>query len=566
MQSGDRGLYSSVSWRVGALFFAGALVIVGLRARARDEPPPYVVCIPAPCPGVHLPLAQEPLPAWACGSQFTHYPIPFQPALGVATQWEPARSTWVEPACSQFPIDRRPAVAIQFPTPSGEWTEGQSNHRNLRSWWHSIDAVEDVPLDERAYTGAFEDPFPFTNTPNGIPDQIEFLMWEVDKVYAAGFRRIIFYLPAGVCFGELRFLDGDPQQPYHDGQNQSINQWWTMPPYKRSALSDPYGPLAAWKETRPGMQVELYVGFNLSDSPCAVTTAPNIFEGQVPRVENVLVKVCQGTNCTRVLADRWVTPASGTILGRDFDPRLQSHVDYVLKALLPWRTECTFEVKRFWMDSASANQPPQSSNPRDRKLYGYTELASMPALKAAGIAVGGEAIPLDSSNEDFYDDCALRLGPFMALGQYLDTLTSTGARRFEVWDFWPNRPGQHRREVHYFPDTTANQEMANLIAARDKGMIVSLINPQPHMIERVKRLYSMGWILVADFNGDGQVSIADWNAAQLAIFAPNRPFITYATGDINQDGVVNGLDWDDFRYYYLNAPTTRLDFGEPNTD
>jgi hypothetical protein len=80
--------------------------------------------------------------------------------------------------------------------------------------------------------------------------------------------------------------------------------------------------------------------------------------------------------------------------------------------------------------------------------------------------------------------------------------------------------------------------MTNLVAARERGMVVTLINQNPDNVSRVQRLYSMGIFRTADFDGNGTVNWDDRIAASAALNAPTRPFISYQTGDFNGDGIV----------------------------
>ncbi|MBU6411836.1 MAG: hypothetical protein KGS45_00035 [Planctomycetes bacterium] len=84
--------------------------------------------------------------------------------------------------------------------------------------------------------------------------------------------------------------------------------------------------------------------------------------------------------------------------------------------------------------------------------------------------------------------------------------------------------------------------------------------------ERVKRWYSMGKILIADFDGDGEVTQADFDLGSTTILASisNAPWITVcATGDINNDGVIDYYDWADFQDswdHVNNGGTIRVGF------
>lgn len=323
-----------------------------------------------------LPLDQSPDPTSSCTGL---YSIPFQAPLGPGDSWRVNG----EICQNGLIIDRCPAVFIPFFDPGGQWHGSFSNPRDLNSWWADVGTADDLPHDNLTYTGEWQNPIPFTAGSNGTPDQFEQLEWRLDQAYGAGFRRIVLNLPAGVAFG-MELQDG--ATTYYDGMNQSINQWWAMPAWKRTEFNKISSRLKAWKTTHSSANIEIYVGFGLSDSACSVIASPNSFSGTQPANTLVDIKVCNSAgNCEFRSVERWVTPASGANLARDFDPHIGSHVNYVLKALLPWTTT-SLKIKMFWMDSASADQPPSSPNPRDRKLYGFTELCNMPAFRNRGVS------------------------------------------------------------------------------------------------------------------------------------------------------------------------------------
>jgi hypothetical protein len=489
-------------------------------ASAQEE---SYVCIPVPCT-VYPPSDQSPVPSKSC---IGRYSIPFQQAMN-------PNNPWSQGSCAGFPVDRAPAICIQFTDPSSNWLVNESNPRGLRTWWHAAGQAVDNPIDSTTYTGDFNSSWPFVGVGNGIPDQIEYLVWELDRVYAAGFRRIILNLPAGVAFGMQQTQNN---QTYMIGMNQSLSQWWAMPSYKRSWFEATAGILKNWKTNHTDVQFGLYTGFEMSDSLCSVVTAANGFTGSTPIAANVPVRVCDANNnCTIVTDLRWVTPASGANEGRDFDPRLQSHVDYLLSALEPWRN-CVFKINHIWLDASAINIPNQYPATRGRKLYGYEQLSDMPVWANSGMVLGGEAIPIIEDGTDDYDSCAVNHGPFLALGAFYDYTPldgpNAGVSRFNRWTFQCNKT-----EVHYMPDTLANCAMSKLVAARERGMIVSLINQDPVLVGRVQRLYSMGNFRIADFDGDGDVDMDDYLAAYAAVNASSRAFVSYQTGDLNGDGMV----------------------------
>ena len=87
----------------------------------------------------------------------------------------------------------------------------------------------------------------------------------------------------------------------------------------------------------------------------------------------------------------------------------------------------------------------------------------------------------------------------------------------------------------------------------------------------MKRWYSMGWIQIADFNGDGIVNSTDLSMGQAAIqqslerIASNQTVwpIVYGNGDIDGDGDIDSFDNTYFTSYYHLNPTYKKDFGTP---
>jgi hypothetical protein len=104
--------------------------------------------------------------------------------------------------------------------------------------------------------------------------------------------------------------------------------------------------------------------------------------------------------------------------------------------------------------------------------------------------------------------------------------------------------------------------------ARERGFVVSMYAGKGiRQIELTKRWYSMANIRVADFNGDGLVTMLDRDMALAAIdHAIANPeaidIIVYATGDINND---NFIDEDDRLYFndvFFNHPELIENYGE----
>ena len=99
--------------------------------------------------------------------------------------------------------DRRPQTVLWL-WQSGSQT---NNPRGLRSWWYDEDDCSCVPTDQASclWDGHFdwdtnengEMDVGETPNPNGRPDAIDGLISELDRLYEEGWRRIILFQPAG---------------------------------------------------------------------------------------------------------------------------------------------------------------------------------------------------------------------------------------------------------------------------------------------------------------------------------------------------------------------------------
>jgi hypothetical protein len=130
-------------------------------------------------------------------------------------------------------------------------------------------------------------------------------------------------------------------------------------------------------------------------------------------------------------------------------------------------------------------------------------------------------------------------------------------------------------EVHMILDSPQNLVWNDYKTLREKNIILcmpKIFDPGDGdfvariALERVKRWYSMGKILIADFDGDGEVTEADYTLGTATITASLNaaPWITVcATGDVNNDGVIDFYDLLDFQdswEHVNNGGTIRVGF------
>lgn len=463
-----------------------------------------------------------------------NYPVPIQ------LQALPAGGTWIN---NVWAADRRPAAFLRFVNPGGEWRQ---NAFNLFDWWHIPIPIggpaggipwTDKRQDAFAYvpgTGMVYDP-----DGNGEADQIERMIFELDKIYAQGFRRIVLSKPAGDAWGrseQRRLIPNDPNSEVtaYNGHDVTLNQWWGMQAWKRAELFDPARAFQVWRQTRTDVTLELYGGFPLADDFSNPSVNVPAFNGTTQPVA-LAAYLDNGPNDPPFLEDqpRWFYPNPYTLPARSFDPRLTNHVVNMYLSIDPW---IQTGVRTVWYDAASDNTSPNFYR------YGFMEWTYNPYFRSLGVRFGGEALPIVGGNPNLIDACALTKAPWMALQNYFFQTNSNVGDWKSGLTFAANR--QNTEVMMLISDTLS---WTRFKEARERGVILTLVNPeQTQELERLKRWYSMGPIRVADFNGDGVVSLDDQTAAWAVYSAgmANQPSIhAYVTGDFDQDGEVTTDDW-----------------------
>lgn len=121
---------------------------------------------------------------------------------------------------------------------------------NNAPWWMDENDDGDIIGDGNP------DPIPaFEN--NGIPDAFDEMLRRLDDYHDDGWRRFVFYMPAGKL----------------EGQYHASSQYWTLPPWKRDGLEAYVKPWidAHRNEQDPDDDINLgvYAGFRIQN-PCSL--------------------------------------------------------------------------------------------------------------------------------------------------------------------------------------------------------------------------------------------------------------------------------------------------------
>lgn len=446
--------------------------------------------------------------------------------------------------------DRAPMAWISFFDPGGNWA---NNPGNLATWWHMpplstpgdrSDDFIDEPRDLRGYVVGTGN---WSLLPNQVPDQIDELLSRLDHLKSQGFRRIVLKAPGGNVFGRAFArvnAQNDPVTAF-GGHDVSVNQWWPMPEWKRQQLSDFHGAFQAWRRANTEVTLELYAGAPLGVDFCSTCAngpvgGVNNFGSQNPRVPVLFtgsIYLDNGTSRADLVPvnGKWLLgcPNQGQVA---FDPRQFSHVEAMWKATQPWIAN---GVKMVWFDGASANSTGTSTSQPYR--FGFIEWFYNPFYRGQGIRFGGESLPLINGNPAQLDACALTWAPWKALAQnfFTDPQTLNNWRTGGGFDSF-NRA---TTETHILIDDKNKWNMTKFEQARNRGLVVSLVDTDQTLIEQAKRWYSMGPVRTADFDGNGVVNLDDRDKF-LAVWSridhqdPNqRPkFVVFATGDIDGNG------------------------------
>lgn len=438
-------------------------------------------------------------------------------------------ATWVNGAWTK---DRRPAVFIQMF--NGSWADNVRGHSDF--WWHGQKGLSaewceggNIPLSRQRDNESLglDQTVISCGTTNGVPDDLEHTIADMERMYKEGFRRFILNVPGGVAFE----------------QDLGMNQWATLTPVQRGWFENPLGPWQKFRERhqstdpREKLSLEIYVGCNIQAGTCATCERPNSLYNT--GLESIVVERDIGGG---QFVNFYATCCSHFEKAIDFNPRVNQHLCHVYDVILPWRN---IGINRFWMDAASDNFNALGR----RKLYGFLEMSYNPVFRSVlGVTFGGETIPTTDYDGLVPNDCALELAPWLALSQKLMFTPPGGPRQFHP-NFYFNPT---LTEMHFVPFPAGNEppiNAAEMFQARAHGMVITLYNCLDELhCEAVKRLYTMGDIYIADFNGDGLVTEADYDQ-YLTMYGEwiNVPDAAlFATGDIDGSGNVDITDLQQF--------------------
>ncbi|MDX2146809.1 MAG: hypothetical protein SFZ23_04745 [Planctomycetota bacterium] len=504
----------------------------------------------------------------------------------VGSSWAAQSPAWVK--------DRRPLVMIQMAS-----ADYQHNPRAQVDWWW-IQTDNDpallqadacayaggnwscdnwTPLPVEAGIGWTDFPFPRVQAPNGVPDAFDALIRRI-KVYAQvhGFRRFALHLPAGVLgvrFSELGIANpvtGAQYPKYEAGTTQSINQYQGMPQWKREYFTgwtyiandlvvrnawgqfvdefvadNPDDPAQANKYS-----MEVYIGGELSRESCTLATqtthavpeegepASTWYDGVPELVASFKEWRLQAPPDAfePVFTELWTEPRQPVGTPYAIDPRIPQHMQTLWAHINPW---IIAGFKTIWLDATASNTL------TDARRWGVLELAHNPYLRQMNVRIGGENIPTLDVNALQLDDCALATTRWLANSQSIIDWQGTSACelapfRYPKASFFFN-PGAH--EAHFLHASCGGplnwDEQQDI---RRNGFVWSAYGGDLPSIEQVKRWYSMGKIRVADFDGDGQLTSADHALAYSVTHVSQQPsIVVFATGDIDDNGVVDTADW-----------------------
>ncbi len=506
-------------------------------------------------------------------------PYPSLGTLPNGFSWANASPVWHR--------DRRPAVMLQLASGGWEW-----NPRSLADWWW-IDADnnkatlnDDVAVDVKKPSAQFDYIRPLVSDPqgNGIPDQFDALIYRMEYFRQQGFRRIILHNPAGVQGVKKAELIGpDVNGQYHwryDGTNQSMNQFHGMPPWKQAYFKNPLGKwqeyIQQWASSNPDaepnkLSIEVYIGGGLSPYACETIATSSTELNPDLSSQPHRVASCVGIDEVGLPEYRylWSQPYNAqNFTPYGIHPSVAGHMLEFAQQVFPWVNHAG--VYTIWLDAASCNTPTQAYR------WGSLELAHNPYLRSHGIRLGGETVPdiywIDQNGyHEVPDDCAIANMKWLANTQVVMRQPTNGPRYFKPeFNFNPRQYS----EVLLF-DNGSGLTWEECKTARQFGYVVSTYeggasssNPAlANQVELIKHWYSMGSIRVADFDGNGTVNQTDYDMAEAAYQASmNHPndvlFTVYATGDFDNNGMIDVFDWMHFQNYFYNLPTSSEPYGE----
>ncbi len=509
----------------------------------------------------------------------------------------PIHNSWV----NDFPMwtpDRRPMMTIQLG--SGDWAENPNG--NNSEWYipHYANGgttiLADSPEDSRSPNPDNSSDTVWVQGPNGVPDQFDSLIRTLKRWREYGVRRVLLHLPAGVIGGKVSgYADGhddDPNYAIYGGTTQSMNQFYGMPDWKQryfrgEDLQFPnHPPQNAWSVFMAAypsdpMDIEVYVGGGIGKNTQGLGTEATVVTGSQPtKISSFDRFIGTPPNQIALYNDFWATPY-GSNPGETaeppypIDPRatlpnglsMKANFDRFWRFTKPWYEECG--IMRLWLDTASENIPLSS------KRWGSLEVSHNPYLTSLGVHIGGETIPtidigIPPNTVEILDDCAISFMPWFANFEVVSA-EDNATTHHRTWKTYAQTSlSRLNTEVHLL-DNTGHMDWDQYKYAREHGYVVGAYNAYAttgiKAAELMKRWYSMGWIQIADFNGDGVVNSTDLSMGQAAILygrTHNNVWpIVYGNGDIDGDGDIDEFDNTYFTsYYYLN-PTYKKDFGTP---
>ncbi|MDX2148598.1 MAG: hypothetical protein SFZ23_13860 [Planctomycetota bacterium] len=507
------------------------------------------------------------------------YPIPSD-LFRAAPDGTWVRGTWTK--------DRRPAAFLRFTEPSRLWWD---NPRNVRSWWH-VNGSNDIASFGKKYSG---DPsIGLISIPPEIdtsPDQFDALVWELDKIYSEGLRRIVLFVPAGSDFGATTLRPNpsfDPSRPEvspdvnnpiansrqvyaFGGHDYSQNQWWKMPAWKRAGFSDSSGVFQTWRRTHSDCTLELYTGVRLQDNYCTTCTTQTVYGPIGGPVEfKSTFWLDQGSIAAPRLVvppapGRYFTPCAGADPETPLNPLVPAHLEQFHKMVGPW---VDAGIRTVWLDAAANNSGPRG---------GFLELSYQPFYRDFGVRFGGERSPTAGQTDGVIDQCALRLAPWCSLQQTFFDRGVTPLR-------WRSYIGQgyfdrKETECHLLVENPFTLTWPYWRRARNEGLVISLFECDNTTCEMLKRWYSMGKFYWPNFNGDldanGRdiIDQKDWDDFYAAYTDTARAVTVFGSGDVNADGAVDTGDYQRYQaawQLHMNNPGYRdestflVDFGAPD--
>ena len=417
-----------------------------------------------------------------------------------------SQENWSELSSPAFVVDRRPVGVVQM------WNGSfQQNPYGFAEWWYDHE-------DRPGYYGQL--PFqPVRNecgeivSVNGyiLPRVVQNLLDRLDAGFANGWRRFVLYLPAGGVRDQLG--------PF------SSSQWWPMPEWKREALQV---YLKAWVLAHEVDNVTLgvYMGYNI-DNPCTICHVKNC------REHTTRVGACTESQPNNYEYEEPPPPPPCPTCDTPPDTSIAPGHFPILA------DECHYQLACGSADRAMNHAPLPASLADAQSMYlnvqpwveaGVTEVyldaAAHPSVTAAfldwakapmfagRVRLGGEAVPLVGSPGQFtLDGTAVVRAPWVARGGDSPSGFLDNQNIFAGGN--PGAVDPSTTEVGYWVND-ANASLALLTQRAKQGYVLwtSLEGPNNTIAKRlegwVQRIYSFGWIDVADFDGDGTINSADF--------------------------------------------------------